>query len=90
MNTARTRLLLLLEERPRHGYELAAELARSNGPTVPLGSVYQHLRALTQAGSVSSHLDFPAAGPARRVYELSPVGHALLRHLCTSSGRPRS
>lgn len=70
-------VLLLLWYGPAHGYELVRRLpevfpgvnARSDQ-----GMVYRVLRALEAEDAVSSHWDYSDAGPARRVYELTPVG----------------
>ncbi len=73
-------LLLLLAERPAHGYELvdrAAELVPGERPE--LGGLYRVLRALEEDGLVSSQWDADEPGPAKRRYELTPGGHELLR-----------
>jgi poly-beta-hydroxybutyrate-responsive repressor len=73
-------LLLLLAEQPAHGYELvdrAAELVPGERPE--LGGLYRVLRALEEDGLVRSEWDAAEPGPAKRMYELTPAGHALLR-----------
>ena len=73
-------LLLLLAEQPAHGYELvdrAAVLVPGERPE--LGGLYRVLRALEEDGLVSSQWDADEPGPAKRMYELTPAGHELLR-----------
>ncbi len=66
-------VLLLLLERPGHGYDLIERLK-------PLGfekvdrSVYRALDWLDQERYVRSSWDTPEAGPARRVFEITPAG----------------
>lgn len=73
-------LLLLLSERPMHGYELLErlpELAREER-RVDLGNLYRLLRSLEDEGIVSSEWDERLPGPAKRVYRLTGSGRALL------------
>ena len=73
-------LLLLLAERPAHGYELVdrvAELVPGERPE--LGGLFRVLRALEEDGLVTSEWDAAAPGPAKRRYELTPAGRGLLR-----------
>ena len=71
-------LLLLLRERPRHGYELIELLPELGGERVDVGNLYRFLRRLESDGIVESewHGDLP--GPAKRTYSLTPVGERLL------------
>jgi len=72
-------LLLLLRERPRHGYELIEMLPEvAGGERVDVGNLYRFLRRLEGDGIVESewHGDLP--GPAKRTYSLTPVGERLL------------
>jgi PadR family transcriptional regulator PadR len=73
-------LLLLLAERSAHGYELVdrvPELVPGERPE--LGGLYRVLRALEEDGLVKSEWDAEEPGPAKRMYELTPAGHELLR-----------
>lgn len=73
-------LLELLSERPMHGYELLEripEIARGER-RVDLGNLYRLLRSLEEEGVVASEWDESLAGPAKRVYRLTPSGRALL------------
>ena len=73
-------LLLLLLERPRHGYDLLENIPALIGDRaeVDLGNVYRLLRGLEAEGLVSSQWDIDAPGPARRIYTLTPAGGRLL------------
>ena len=71
-------LLLLLEERPGHGYDLLTRLEPLGFERSNPGRVYRALRWLESAGFVRPSWETTGVGPARRVYELSPAGrHAL-------------
>jgi PadR family transcriptional regulator, regulatory protein PadR len=73
-------LLLLLRERPKHGYELLEELRHliHDGRGVDLGNLYRVLRALEEDGFVRSDWHAELPGPAKRVYELTDAGRELL------------
>lgn len=71
-------LLLLLRERPSHGYELVERLdARGFADPDPAG-VYRALRISERDGLTRSTWCHSAAGPARRSYHLTPKGLATL------------
>lgn len=69
-------LLLLLSEKPTHGYELMESMNRLGlWEGVPdAGAVYRHLRRLEEEGLVRSHWSTGGPGPARRSYEITPEG----------------
>lgn len=67
-------LLLLLRERPDHGYELAARLRPMHDGDGDAGSVYRALRGLERNGLVRSEWQTSDAGPARRTYFVTPEG----------------
>jgi PadR family transcriptional regulator, regulatory protein PadR len=71
-------VLLLLRERPAHGYELLEQLPELAGERVDMGNLYRFLRVLEAEGIVSSTWDDEAPGPTKRVYQLTDEGHALL------------
>jgi PadR family transcriptional regulator PadR len=72
-------LLLLLRERPAHGYELLDDLPSLTGDErVDMGNLYRVLRALEEDGLVRSEWQADAPGPAKRMYELSSEGRRLL------------
>ena len=72
-------LLLLLRERPAHGYELLERLPELTGEArVEMGNLYRLLRALEEEGLVSSEWDDSSPGPAKRRYALTADGERLL------------
>ena len=73
-------VLLLLAERPRHGYELIDELPELVGEErVDVGNLYRFLRALEEDGIVESQWRGDLPGPARRTYSLTDTGRRLLQ-----------
>jgi PadR family transcriptional regulator PadR len=72
-------LLLLLRERPAHGYELLEQLPELvGGERVDMGNLYRVLRALEEEGFVRSEWEAELPGPAKRTYELTDDGRSLL------------
>jgi PadR family transcriptional regulator, regulatory protein PadR len=72
-------LLLLLSERPTHGYELLEQLPELLGKQrVDVGNVYRALRAFEDEGLVASEWSADLPGPAKRTYALTEEGRALL------------
>lgn len=71
-------MLLLLRERPVHGYELLEQVPELTGERVDMGNLYRFLRVLESDGIVRSEWDDQAPGPSKRVYELTDEGRALL------------
>jgi DNA-binding PadR family transcriptional regulator len=78
-------ILLLLAERPRHGYEIITELTdRSEGRWQPSpGSVYPVLKRLSRDGVVTST---PEDGKA--VFSLTDAGRAMVDAESASWGEP--
>ena len=72
-------LLLLLAERPAHGYELLEQLSELTGERrIDMGNLYRVLRALEEDGIVTSAWRDDAPGPSKRIYELTDEGRQLL------------
>ena len=72
-------LLLLLAERPAHGYELLEQLPELTGERrIDMGNLYRVLRALEEDGIVTSEWHDDAAGPTKRIYALTDEGRGLL------------
>lgn len=72
-------LLLLLRERPAHGYDLLERLPELTGEArVEMGNLYRLLRALEEEGLVSSEWDASSPGPAKRRYAITADGERLL------------
>ena len=72
----RAHLLLLLADRPGHGYELSQRLQSTAGLNWggKPGPTYLELRELETSRFVVSALDPSGPGPARRVYQLTDCG----------------
>ena len=72
-------LLLLLRERPTHGYDLLERLPELTGDErVDVGNLYRVLRTLEERGLVRSEWDEAVPGPAKRVYEITAAGRSAL------------
>jgi PadR family transcriptional regulator, regulatory protein PadR len=72
-------VLLLLSERPAHGYELLDRLDEFlDGERVDMGNLYRVLRALEEDGLVRSEWNADVPGPAKRTYELTDAGRRVL------------
>ena len=72
-------LLVLLAERPTHGYELLDALpALVGSDRVDVGNLYRVLRALEDEGLVRSEWSADLPGPAKRTYWLTNEGQAAL------------
>jgi PadR family transcriptional regulator, regulatory protein PadR len=72
-------LLVLLSERPTHGYELIAELPALLGTErVDVGNVYRALRGMEERGLVTSEWSDELPGPAKRTYEITDEGRRAL------------
>ena len=72
-------LLLLLRERPLHGYELLERIPDLGVEgRVDIGNLYRLLRALEEEGLVRSEWSADLPGPAKRTYELTDDGRRLL------------
>jgi poly-beta-hydroxybutyrate-responsive repressor len=74
-------LLLLLRERPAHGYDLLERLPELTGEArVEMGNLYRLLRGLEEERLVSSEWDDSSPGPAKRRYAITADGARLLEH----------
>jgi PadR family transcriptional regulator len=74
-------VLLLLRERPAHGYDLLEQLsALVPGERIDMGNLYRVLRALEEDGLVTSEWSADAPGPAKRTYRLTDAGARVLEH----------
>ena len=72
-------LLLLLRERPAHGYDLLERMPELTGEQrVEMGNLYRLLRGLEEEGLVASEWDDDSPGPAKRRYAISEHGLQLL------------
>lgn len=73
-NFLRACVLLLLREHPSHGYDMLERLAALGFERDDPGRLYRALRSLEDEGLVRSSWERSAAGPARRIYELTRRG----------------
>jgi PadR family transcriptional regulator, regulatory protein PadR len=73
-------LLVLLQNGPRHGYDLIAALGRFalDVPLLDTGLIYRSLREMEANGWVVSNWEVGSSGPPRRVYEITPAGRETL------------
>ncbi len=68
------RLLLLLAQKPAHGYELMEQLDENEGAAIDPALLYRTLRRFQADGLVTSTWDTRGGGAARRVYEITDEG----------------
>jgi len=67
--------LLLLSEKPSHGYELLERLHQdSTEPPADTALLYRTLRQMESDGLVLSSWETGGNGPARRLYEVTNAG----------------
>jgi PadR family transcriptional regulator PadR len=85
-------LLLLLRERPRHGYELLELVPSIVGEDgqVDVGNVYRLLRRLEQEAFLTSEWRSDLPGPAKRTYTLTETGRKLLARWAEALGDART
>ena len=74
--------LLHQQKRQMYGYEIAKELERRNGGTLPMnpGALYPVLRSLEKQGLLSSHSELSDEGRARKYYKVTKAGGETIGH----------
>jgi len=74
-------LLLLLFQKPAHGYELLDNLEQVGfDRALPEpATIYKCLRQFEEEGLVESEWDTEGTGPARRIYKITPEGEEMLQ-----------
>lgn len=79
-------LLVLLADRPRHGYDLRTEFVARTGDLWLLnsGQVYTTLERLERDGLVTSIDDADDQSGRRRIYSLTPEGRSALEEWLSS------
>jgi DNA-binding PadR family transcriptional regulator len=82
-------VLLLLRERPTHGYELLEQLPELTGERTDMGNLYRFLRLLEAEQIVRSEWEDDLPGPSKRTYELRDEGRALLAEWAVALGEAR-
>lgn len=73
-NYLRPCLLLLIAERPSHGYDLLERLEELGMAATDPGGLYRMLRSMERDDLVDSEWETSSAGPARRVYTVTDEG----------------
>ena len=78
--TAELLILAQLEERPRHGYEIAQQIARRSSGTVSFhaASLYPILYRLERHGLIAGRWIEKAGQRRRRFYRLTTAGRKVL------------
>jgi PadR family transcriptional regulator PadR len=78
-------ILMALKDKPSYGYELIQVIGQFGfvEGQAPPGMIYRHLRDLEDNGLVSSEWETEGTGPAKRVYQLSEEGGAVLDYWIT-------
>lgn len=73
-------LLLLICQKPAHGYELIQNF-KALDPTevVEPGTIYRYLRRMESEGFIKSQWEASEAGPARRQYQITTLGFEALK-----------
>ncbi len=75
-------MLLLLAQKPGHGYELMGKLAGEYSITdIDPGFLYRTLRFMESEGVIDSSWDTEGEGPPRRLYTLTEAGHEHLKKI---------
>ncbi|MBN2258008.1 MAG: helix-turn-helix transcriptional regulator [Anaerolineaceae bacterium] len=74
-------LLIMIKERPRHGYTLLADLESLGLGTLHPSVVYRTLREMEVLGWIRSDWDTgQTQGPPRRIYQLTDQGEGVLKN----------
>ena len=75
-------VLCLLANGELHGYQITEELAKMPsfaGLKPDVGGVYRALNGMEARGLCKSRWDTSSAGPAKRLYQITPAGLACLK-----------
>jgi poly-beta-hydroxybutyrate-responsive repressor len=73
-------ILLILKGKDSYGYELIEKISefRFHDSPPDVGAVYRNLRAMEKEGWLKSKWDTKGAGPAKRIYRITPQGEEIL------------
>jgi PadR family transcriptional regulator PadR len=71
-------VLVLIQQQPRYGYDLAVTLARWEPLATSEGTLYPLLRRLQREQLVETFWQESQDGPPRKYYKLTPAGAKLL------------
>ncbi|MCD6449784.1 MAG: PadR family transcriptional regulator [Thermotogaceae bacterium] len=75
--------LLLIAEKPRHGYEIASELRDLGFPIFgvgQMGAVYRTLASLEASGFITYEWD-TSNSPPKKVYKITGIGREYLERI---------
>jgi len=73
-------ILLLLKGKDSYGYELIEKISefRFHDSPPDVGAIYRNLRGMEKEGWVKSKWNTKGAGPAKRIYRITPQGEEIL------------
>jgi poly-beta-hydroxybutyrate-responsive repressor len=73
-------ILLILKGKESYGYELIEKISdfRFHNSPPDVGAVYRNLRGMESEGWVKSKWNTKGAGPAKRIYRITPQGEEIL------------
>ena len=73
-------ILLLLKGKDSYGYELIEKILefRFHDSPPDVGAIYRNLRVMEKEGWVKSKWNTKGAGPAKRIYRITPQGEEIL------------
>lgn len=73
-------ILLILKGKESYGYELIEKISefRFHNSPPDAGAIYRNLRNMEKEGWVKSKWDTKGAGPAKRIYRITPQGEDIL------------
>jgi len=77
-------ILLLLSQKPSHGYGLMEDLEHKCGEKVDIGNLYRTLRRMEMDGWVKSDWSKNESGPDRRTYTITQDGLDFLKSAVSS------
>jgi PadR family transcriptional regulator PadR len=75
-------ILNVLAVAPRHGYGISQALVAAGLQPIKGAQLYPALVRLEDEGAIVAQWEQSESGPARKVYELTAVGHAQRENLC--------
>jgi PadR family transcriptional regulator PadR len=83
-------LLILLREKPRHGYTLLVDLETLEMASIHPSVVYRTLREMEELEWIRSDWETDQTqGPPRRIYQLTPQGDEVLENWRHELGKTR-
>ena len=79
--SAETLILALLEDRPRHGYEIGRQIESRSGGAISfqVASLYPMLYRLEKRGLIEGHWVEKAGERRKRFYKLTAAGRTVLK-----------